>query len=191
MDTPSDTPAQSALQQSAEQFRLLVQSVTDYAIFMLDPPGIITNWNAGARRIKGYSADEIVGQHFLVFYSKEDRDVGLPARGLKTAAEERQFENEGWRYRKDGSRFWASVVIDRIADEQGHLLGFAKVTGDMSERREAQLALEQARDAMAQSQKMDAIGRLTGGVAHDFNNLLMAVLEALSCSTSACPTIRK
>ena len=99
---------QSTLQKSEEQFRLLVQSVTDYAIFMLDPKGIVTNWNAGARRIKGYTADEIVGQHFSVFYSKEDREEGLPARGLKTAADVGRFENEGWRYRKDGSRFWAA-----------------------------------------------------------------------------------
>jgi PAS domain S-box-containing protein len=187
MTTFSETPAQFALQKSEEQFRLLVQSVTDYAIFMLDPKGIVTNWNAGARRIKGYTAEEIVGQHFSVFYSKEDREAGLPARGLRTAAEVGRFENEGWRYRKDGSRFWASVVIDRIADEQGHLLGFAKVTRDMSERREAQLALEHARDAMAQSQKMDAIGQLTGGVAHDFNNLLMAVLGSLELLDKRMP----
>jgi hypothetical protein len=110
-----------------------------------------------------------------------------PARGLKTAAEEGRFENEGWRYRKDAGRFWASVGIDRIADEQGHLLGFAKVTRDMSERREAQLALEHARDVMAQSQKMDAIGQLHGGVPHDFNTLLMAVLGSLELLDKRMP----
>ena len=170
---------QMALQQSEKQFRLLVQSVTDYAIFMLDPTGVVANWNAGARRIKGYEPHEIIGKNFSLFYSKEDREAGTPERGLQTAAREGRFENEGWRYRKDGSRFWASVVIDRIVDDDGKLLGFAKVTRDMTERREAQVALERAREAMAHSQKMDAIGQLTGGVAHDFNNLLMAVLGSL------------
>jgi PAS domain S-box-containing protein len=169
---------QVALQKSEEQFKLLVQSVTDYAIYMLDPTGIVANWNTGARRIKGYEPHEIIGKHFSLFYSKEDRDAGLPALGLETAAREGRFEKEGWRYRKDGSRFWASVVIDRIVDD-GKLVGFAKITRDMTERRETQIALERARDAMAHSQKMDAIGQLTGGVAHDFNNLLMAVLGSL------------
>ncbi len=170
---------QLALQQSEEQFKLLVQSVTDYAIYMLDPAGIVANWNAGARRIKGYEPHEIVGKHFSAFYSPEDRDAGLPALGLETAAQVGRFEMDGWRIRKDGSRFWASIVIDRIIGEDGRLIGFAKVTRDMTERREAQIALEKARNAMAQSQKMDAIGQLTGGVAHDFNNLLMAVLGSL------------
>jgi PAS domain S-box-containing protein len=170
---------QIALQQSEEQFRLLVQSVTDYAIYMLDPTGIVANWNAGARRIKGYEPHEIIGKHFSLFYSKEDCEAGIPALGLQTAAREGRFEKEGWRYRKDGSRFWANIVIDRIVNDDGKLLGFAKVTRDMTERRETQIALERARDAMAQSQKMDAIGQLTGGVAHDFNNLLMAVLGSL------------
>ncbi len=169
---------QQALLQS-EQFRLLVQGVTDYAIYMLDPAGIVANWNAGARRIKGYEPHEIIGRHFSLFYSKEDREAGLPAQGLETAAREGRFEKEGWRYRQDGSRFWAHVVIDRIVDDNGKLVGFAKITRDMTERREAQVALERAREAMAQSQKMDAIGQLTGGVAHDFNNLLMAVLGSL------------
>jgi PAS domain S-box-containing protein len=170
---------QVALQQSEEQFRRLVQSVTDYAIYMLDPTGIVANWNIGARRIKGYEPQEIIGKHFSVFYSKEDREAGIPAQGLRTAAREGRWEKEGWRYRKDGSRFWANVVIDRITDDDGTIIGYAKITRDMTERREAQIALEQAREAMAQSQKMDAIGQLTGGVAHDFNNLLMAVLGSL------------
>jgi PAS domain S-box-containing protein len=169
----------AALQQSDEQFRLLVQSVTDYAIYMLDPTGIVANWNIGAKRIKGYEPHEIIGKHFSLFYSQEDRDAGIPAQGLDIAAREGRWEKEGWRYRKDGSRFWANVVIDRIAGDDGTLIGFAKITRDMTERRAAQIALEQAREAMAQSQKMDAIGQLTGGVAHDFNNLLMAVLGSL------------
>lgn len=168
-----------ALQQNEEQFKLLVQSVTDYAIYMLDQNGVVTNWNAGARRIKGYEPHQIIGKHFSVFYSPEDREAGIPSQELETAAREGLWEKEGWRYRQDGSRFWANVVVHRIVDDHGKLIGFANVTRDMSERRQAQIALERARDAMAQSQKMDAIGQLTGGVAHDFNNLLMAVLGSL------------
>jgi PAS domain S-box-containing protein len=131
----------SKLQETERRFRLLVQGVTDYAIFMLDPNGIISNWNPGARRIKGYRADEIVGQHFSVFYSPEDRASGLPQRVLSIAAKEGRFEGEGWRVRKNGERFWASVVIDSIRDDTGTLIGFAKVTRDVTERRKAQQAL--------------------------------------------------
>ena len=117
------------------QFELLVQGVTDYAIYMLNPEGIVTNWNAGAERAKGYKAEEIVGRHFSRFYSAEDREQGLPARVLEQARSEGKFEGEGWRIRKDGSRFWAHVVIDRIADKAGHLVGYAKVTRDLTDRK--------------------------------------------------------
>ncbi|GGF57345.1 sensor histidine kinase [Azorhizobium oxalatiphilum] len=168
-----------ALKESEERFRLLVQSVTDYAIFMLDRDGFIANWNAGAERIKGYSTDEVVGSHFSRFYTPEDIAAGVPSRALETAARDGKFEHEGWRVKSDGSRFWASVVIDPIRDEQGELLGFAKVTRDITERKQTQAALEKTREALAQAQKMEAVGQLTGGVAHDFNNLLMAVLGSL------------
>jgi PAS domain S-box-containing protein len=171
--------AEDTLRKSEEQFRLLIQGVTDYAIYMLSPEGIITNWNAGAERIKGYAPQEIIGQHFSKFYSPDDAAAGLPQMGLQTALREGRFEKEGWRYRKDGSKFWASVVIDPIRTPNGELIGYAKITRDMTERKQAQEQLERAREAMAQSQKMDAIGQLTGGVAHDFNNLLMAVLGSL------------
>jgi len=171
--------ADEALKASEENFRLLIQSVTDYAIYMLDAEGHVTNWNSGAQRIKGYSASEIVGQHFSRFYSEEDRQKGEPQRGLTTALREGRFENEGWRIRKDGTRFWASIVIDPIRGDDGEIIGFAKVTRDITERKETQEALEKAREALFQSQKMEAIGRLTGGIAHDFNNLLMAVLSSL------------
>jgi len=161
------------------QFRLLVQSVVDYAIFMLDPTGVIRSWNAGAARMKGYAADEIIGQHFSSFYTPEDRAAGVPQRALATALSEGKFEAEGWRLRKDGTRFWASVVIDPIRDETGTLRGFAKVTRDITERRKAQQALDEAREALAQAQKMEAVGQLTGGVAHDFNNLLQAISSSL------------
>jgi PAS domain S-box-containing protein len=179
--------AQDALRKSEEQFRLLIQSVTDYAIYMLSPQGIITNWNAGAERIKGYTPCEIIGEHFSRFYSPEDAAAGVPQIGLDTALREGRFEKEGWRYRKDGSKFWANVVIDAIRAPDGTLIGYAKITRDMTERKQAQEQLEIAREAMAQSQKMEAIGQLTGGVAHDFNNLLMAVLGSLELIRKRLP----
>src|SRR5919206_3345866 len=157
-------------------YRLLVQGVTDYAIFMLDPEGRITNWNSGAERAKGYTAEEIIGEHFSRFYTEEDLQRGIPKLALETAAREGRFETEGWRVKKDGTRFWANVVIDAIRDEDGHLVGFAKVTRDLTERRAAQRDLEAAREQLVQSQKMEAIGQLTGGVAHDFNNLLTVIV---------------
>src|ERR1700712_5746508 len=134
--------AQLAALESERRFRLLVQGVTDYAIYMLDPEGRVANWNAGAARIKGYSESEIVGEHFSRFYTPEDRDAGLPQKALNTARREGRFEAEGWRCRKDGSRFWAGVLIDAIHDNDGGLIGFAKITRDLTERREAQLQLE-------------------------------------------------
>ena len=160
------------LRESERRFRIFVQGVTDYAIFMMSPEGIITEWNAGAERIKGYRPAEIIGKHFSQFYTAEDREAGVPKRALATAAGEGRFETEGWRVRKDGTRFWASVVIDAIHDDRGTLAGFAKITRDMTERR---LVEEQLR----QSQKMEAIGQLTGGVAHDFNNLFAAIIPYL------------
>ena len=171
--------AEEELRRSEELFRRLVEGVTDYAIYMLDPNGIVSNWNAGAQRIKGYGPDEIVGQHFSIFYTDEDRSRGEPANSLAIAEREGRFEAEAWRQRKDGSRFWANVVIDAIREPSGRLLGFAKITRDISERREAQLALDRTREALLHSQKIEAIGKLTGGVAHDFNNLLTVVLGSL------------
>jgi PAS domain S-box-containing protein len=160
--------------ESERSFRLLVEGVADYAIYMLDPTGIVTNWNIGGQRIKGYLPQEIVGQHFSRFYTPSDQANGKPARALKTAEEHGRYEEEGWRVRKDGSFFWASIVIDPIR-EDGRLLGFAKITRDITERREASLKLERMQKQLAESQKLDALGQLTGGVAHDFNNLLMVI----------------
>ena len=168
-------------------YRRLVEAVTDYAIYMLDSGGYVTSWNAGAQRFKGYTPDEIIGQHFSRFYTEQDRATNLPARALKIAASEGKFEAEGWRLRRDGSRFWAHVVIDPVRDENGVLTGYAKVTRDLTERKEAQEKLEKAREALFQSQKMDAVGQLTGGVAHDFNNLLMAVLGSLELLRKRLP----
>jgi PAS domain S-box-containing protein len=178
-DITDKKAAQEALRVSEERFRMLVRGVTDYAIYMLSPAGEVTNWNAGAQRIKGYAEDEIVGMHFSNFYTAEERQQGVPDRALRQAAENGRYEAEGWRVRKDGSRFFAHVVIDAIRNDQGELIGFAKITRDITERREAQKALEVAREALFQSQKMDAIGKLTGGIAHDFNNLLNVVSNAL------------
>jgi PAS domain S-box-containing protein len=179
--------AEDALRSSEQQFRLLVQGVTDYAIYMLDRDGRISSWNAGAQRIKGYRPEEIIGEHFSKFYTDEDREAGVPYQGLATAAREGRWEKEGWRVRKDGTRFWAHVIIDAIHDDSGEVIGFAKVTRDITERMQAQRALDEAREALFQSQKMDAIGQLTGGVAHDFNNLLMAILGSLELVRKRLP----
>ena len=160
--------AREELRRSEERFRLLVQSVTDYAIYMLDPEGRVTSWNPGAERIKGYRADEIIGEHFSRFYSEEDREAAVPRIVLEKAEREGRFEAESWRIRKDGSRFWASVIVDPIRTEEGRLIGFAKVTRDLTEKRATE-------EQLRQSQKMEAVGQLTGGLAHDFNNLLTGI----------------
>jgi len=179
--------AEESLRRSEELFRLLVQGVIDYAIYMIDPQGIVTSWNAGAQRIKGYLPEEVVGTSFSRFYRPEDRERGEPQRALATAAREGRFESEGWRVRKDGTEFWANVVVDPIRDAAGTIIGFAKITRDVTEKRQAEKALELAREALFQSQKLDAIGQLTGGVAHDFNNLLMVVLSSLELARRRLP----
>lgn len=173
-DMSEKKAAHDAVLKSERSFRLLVQGVTDYAIFMLSPDGHITSWNAGARRIKGYAEDEIIGSHFSRFYTPEDIAAGVPFRGLETARRDGRFEAEGWRVRRDGSRFFAHVIIDAIY-EDGELVGFAKVTRDITERRRASEQLEQTQRALFQAQKMEALGKLTGGVAHDFNNVLQVL----------------
>jgi PAS domain S-box-containing protein len=177
-DMTENRATQHALLEAERKFRILVQGVTDYAIYLLDPDGRVTNWNAGAERIKGYSPDDIIGEHFSRFYTPEDFDAGVPQRALSTARETGRYEADGWRVRKDGTRFWASVVIDAIRDEQGEIIGFAKITRDMTEKRETQRRLEESREQLFRSQKMEALGQLTGGLAHDFNNLLTAILGA-------------
>ncbi|HEX3429848.1 MAG TPA: PAS domain S-box protein [Rhizomicrobium sp.] len=174
-DVTEREAARQALAESERQLRLLVRGVTDYAIYMLDPNGIVSSWNAGAERIKGYRADEIIGRHFSSFYTPADRLAGVPRRALETAASTGRYEAEGLRVRKDGSQFWASVVIDAIRDDNGALIGFAKITRDITERRAAQESLRKAQEQLALHQKMEALSQLTGGIAHDFNNLLMIV----------------
>src|SRR5215467_14371707 len=171
--------AEKALVLSERQFRILVESVTDYAIYMLDAGGRVITWNRGAERIKAYSAEEIIGEHFSCFYTKDDLRRALPQRALETAAQEGKYTNEGWRVRKDGSQFWANILIQAIRDEDGELIGFAKVTQDVTERLKQQDALAKAQTAFVQTQKMEAIGQLSGGVAHDFNNLLTSIIGSL------------
>ncbi len=180
---PSDRPPHpisaqlSNLSEIDETYRyqLLVEAVRDYAIYLLDPDGYISSWNAGAEHFKGYRAHEIIGQHFSCFYTEEDRAAGLPAKALATAVSEGRFEAEGWRVRKDGTQFWTSVIIDPIHNASGKLLGFAKITRDITEKKQAADDLLVAREALHHSQKLEALGLLTGGVAHDFNNLLMVI----------------
>jgi PAS domain S-box-containing protein len=184
---------QRDLFESERSFRLLVEGVADYALFMLDPSGIVTSWNIGAQRIKGYTPQEILGQHFSRFYTETDRADGKPARALSIARQHGRYEEDGWRVRKDGTFFWASVIIDPI-HEDGQFVGFAKITRDMTERREAQLKLEQVQKHLAEAQKLDALGQLTGGVAHDFNNLLMVIsgsLHSLKKSVGDDPKVQR
>ncbi len=161
-----------------QRFRLLVSAVTDYAIYMLDPDGRIATWTPGAERFKGYTADEIIGQHYSRFFTPEDVAADLPGRALRAALREGRYEAEGWRLRKDGTRFWVNAVIDPIIDEHGQLIGFAKVTRDITDRKFAEEQLASTREALAQSQKLQALGELTGGVAHDFNNLMTVIAGA-------------
>jgi PAS domain S-box-containing protein len=178
-DVTERKAAEDRLRESEQRFRLLVQGVTDYAIYMLSPEGTVTNWNSGAERIKGYTQDEIVGSHFSRFYTPEDQAAGVPKRALSTAGTAGRFEAEGWRVRKDGTRFWAHIIIDAIYDDDHKLVGFAKITRDLTEKKRIADALEAANAALYQAQKMESIGQLTGGIAHDFNNLLSVLSSGL------------
>lgn len=168
------------LENRGDHLARLIDGIRDCAIYMLDPTGVIVSWNPGAERIKGYAAEEIVGCNFSGFYTPGDQARGTPTRALSIAAATGKFEGEGWRVRKDGSKFWASVLIDALRSEDGQLIGFAKITRDMTERRLMQ-------EQLHQSQKMEAIGQLTGGVAHDFNNLLTVILGNLDKLSQQLP----
>jgi PAS domain S-box-containing protein len=171
--------AEQALRRDEEQFRILVQGVTDYSIYTLSPAGTVANWNLGAQRIYGYRPEEIIGKNFALFYTDEDLAAGRPDIALNTAIRDGRSEMEGWRIRKDGTRFLANSIITPIRSSMDEIIGFAKITRDITEQRETERELEQAREALFQAQKMEAIGHLTGGIAHDFNNLLTAILGSL------------
>jgi PAS domain S-box-containing protein len=183
--------AEEALRESEERFRLLVEGIKDYAIFMLDADGRVASWNAAAERVTGYEADEIVGRHFARLFPPEDARRGRPTQILVKATAEGRVEDEGWRLRKDGSRFWANAVVTSLRDADGRLRGFAKVVRDFSEHHEFEQRLRQV-------VKMEAVGRLAGGVAHDFNNLLTIILgfadmalTKLSPEQSAHPLVQE
>ncbi|MGN8249501.1 two-component system sensor histidine kinase NtrB [Pseudomonas sp. SMV7] len=166
------------------RYEQLVQSVVDYAIYMIDLSGHVVSWNAGAQRIKGYRADEVIGQHFSVFFTPQDCAEGRPERLLRQALEQGGAQDEGWRVRKDGTQFWALAVLHVIHDDQGQVVGVAKVIRDITDRREAALQLDAVRAQLFQAQKLEALGQLTGGLAHDFNNLLTIILSSAHLALS-------
>ncbi|HKS24952.1 MAG TPA: PAS domain S-box protein [Thermoanaerobaculia bacterium] len=182
-DLTTRRAAEEALRHSEEMFRLLVASVKDYAIFMLDTGGHIITWNAGAERINGYTADEIIGQHFSIFYPKEDIESGKPPRELEIASSSGVYEEEGWRLRKDGSRFWSSVVITAVRDEHNTLRGFAKVTRDITERKraeETQRALIEQQRARLQAENERRSAEQSYRVAQEANRAKDEFLMTLS-----------
>jgi PAS domain S-box-containing protein len=198
-DLTAHRNAEIALHRSEERSRLFIEAVQDYAIFLLDPAGCVITWNNGAERTKGYKASEIIGQHFSCFYPDEDVRGGKPAWELEVATKEGRFEDEGWRIRKDGSRFWANVIITAVKDNAGTLMGFTKVTRDFTERMVAQRSLEQAQRKLQESEKslralslhvlrtQDEERRRIGREIHDslgqYVSVLKMKLDAMNVST--------
>ncbi len=192
VDITARKTAAHALRESEQRYSMLIDGVTDYAIYMVDLNGSVTNWNRGAQRIKGYRTEEIVGQHFSCFYTEEDRAANAPQHALEIAARDGRYESQTWRVRKDGSRFLADVVIDALRDDRGRLIGFAKITRDVTERVQAARALEQARIGLVQSRaeetlrrvqaelahvaRVTTMGELTASIAHEVNQPIAAAM---------------
>ena len=164
-----------ALESVRRHFQILIEDVVDYAIFALDKEGHVTSWNSTAQKITGYTRDEIVGKHFGIFYRPDERRAGAPAGALESATQRGKHEVEGWRIKKNGTPFFTTGSVSATHDDAGNLIGFINVLRDATERRDAEEQLVEAREQLAMSQKMEAIGKLTGGIAHDFNNLLMII----------------
>jgi PAS domain S-box-containing protein len=170
------------LRRSEERFRLLVEGIADYAIYMLDPAGFVSSWNSGAERIKGYQSQEIIGQHFSCFYSDEDLRQGKPAMALRKAATEGRCEENGWRLRKDGSRFRANTILTSLRDQKGGLIGFAKITRDMTESRRAEEAVQTAQTELARVVRATTLGELTASIAHEINQPLASIVNNANAS---------
>src|SRR5580765_6095441 len=164
-----------ALDNVKRHFQILIEGVVDYAVFALDKEGHVASWNTGAQKIMGYTAKEIIGTHFGIFYRPDERRAGAPNRALELASQRGKHDVEGWRIRKNGTPFFITGSVSSNRDDAGNLLGFINILRDATERRDAEEKLVQAREQLAVSQKMEAIGKLTGGIAHDFNNLLMII----------------
>ena len=165
----------TAYESAKQHFQIFIEGVVDYAIFVLDTSGHVASWNSAAQRIVGYTAEEIIGKHFGIFYRPDERRAGEPKRALELAIQKGKHEVEGWRIRKNGTPFFVTGAVTAIRDDNGTLIGLANIIRDATERRDAQEKLVEAREQLATAQKMEAIGKLTGGIAHDFNNLLMII----------------
>jgi PAS domain S-box-containing protein len=182
LDVTERREAAEELRRSEERFRLLIEGIADYAIFMLDPAGFVTSWNSGAERIKGYRAQEIIGQHFSCFYGDEDLRQGKPAMALREAAAQGRFGEDGWRLRKDGSRFRANAILTALVDQQGELIGFSKITRDLTESRRAEEAIQAAQAELARVVRATSLGELTASIAHEINQPLAAIVNNANAS---------
>jgi PAS domain S-box-containing protein len=189
-ETPATTTAISG-PYGQSLFRALVEGVKDYAILMVSPEGRVMSWNIGAERMTGYTAEDILGRPFATLHPPEDIEQGKPQRLLEAALTEDRVEDEGWRLRKDGSRFWCNVIMTAVRDPEGRLVGFAKVTRDMSERRRAEEERARLNAQMLQGQKLQAIGQLSAGIAHEINNPVGYILSNLNTMGEYCQDLRR